>query len=87
MAYFLVGAVVFLVLLFTFAVPGRGAGGGPQTHPVQQPMPQIVFREQPAPTTSRVGCQQVLALLFVAFLLFVGAVVLWSVSVQAGGGL
>ena len=95
MAVLWVGAVVFLVLLFMFANPARNVGGGGQAPYVNrnahyaQPQPQQ--QQQPfyqqqtyVPAQSR-GCQPVLVLLFVVFVLFVGAVLFWSVSVQAGG--
>ena len=94
MAVLWVGAVVFLVLLFLFVNPARNYGGGGQAgytnrnvnYVQPQPQQQQPFYQQQTymPAQNR-GCQPVLALLFVVLLLFVGAVLFWSVSVQAGG--
>jgi len=48
--------------------------------PSQESMPRSYLRP-------RGGCQQILVLLALAFLIFAAAVIYWSVNVQAGGGL
>ena len=64
MAVLWVGAVVFLVLLFMFAVPTRSAGGGGQTRyldrnmnyaPPQQQPPQQVYQQPYLPAEGRTG--------------------------------
>jgi hypothetical protein len=51
----------------------------------QEPPQRYVSQRYSQPLGS--GCRQMLILVFVVFLFFVGAIIYWSVTVQAGGGL
>lgn len=95
MAVLWVGAVVFLVLLFVFAVPARNAGGGGQVGYANRTVTYVVPPEVPPAYSSqtpytqmqdRTGCRQALVLVFAVFVLFAAVVVFWSIQVQAGWG-
>ena len=81
--------IVFLVLLFVFFVPLVNSGSSiryanQNVVPRQPPMEPGHQPPQYTPQASRTGCQGILAMLVIAALLFVGAVIFWSVAVQAG---
>ena len=96
MAIIWLGAVVFLVLLFVLFVPLFNRGSNDLGYPnpnltvsYQQPQQQMNPSYAPpqyAPTSDRSGCVGFLTLLGIAALFFIGAVIFWSMSVQAVGG-